>query len=80
MVIPLKKSAIGADMRVIMVPDKRVSRDACQEATLVLDSLCDFEPGHFGLPPFIEKLEWARLLISFFCSSTQAVHNRISHW
>ena len=39
-------------MRVIMVPDKRVSRDACHEATLVLDSLVDFAPEHFGLPPF----------------------------
>jgi pseudouridine 5'-phosphatase len=45
------RAANAAGMQVVMVPDKK-----CQEmrehATLVLDSLEDFQPELFGLPPF----------------------------
>jgi len=46
------KSAISANMRCVMVPDSNMPKELTQEATLVLNSLLDFKPEIFGLPPF----------------------------
>lgn len=48
------QSAVSAGMQVIMVPEKYVDEEKCQKATLVLNSLADFKPELFGLPPFKE--------------------------
>lgn len=45
-------AAYNAGMQVVMVPDRRVSDEDRKFATLVLDSLLDFKPEEFGLPPF----------------------------
>lgn len=41
-----------AQMQTVMVPDKIVSMDQRKEATIVLDSLQQFQPELFGLPKF----------------------------
>lgn len=41
-----------AQMHTVMVPDKRVSMEHRKEATIVLDSLQQFQPELFGLPKF----------------------------
>lgn len=46
------KAAVAAGMQSVMVPDKIVAAEQRKEATLVLDSLIDFKPEMFGLPPF----------------------------
>lgn len=35
-----------------MVPDPRVPKELTNDATLVINSLLDFKPELFGLPPF----------------------------
>lgn len=46
------RAAVSAGMQSIMVPDKIVLPEQRKEATLVLESLDQFKPQIFGLPPF----------------------------
>ncbi|KAH9632005.1 hypothetical protein HF086_016565 [Spodoptera exigua] len=46
------KAAKAAGMQVVMVPDPRVPKELTSDATLVINSLLDFQPELFGLPPF----------------------------
>ncbi|KAL4711326.1 hypothetical protein ACJJTC_019167 [Scirpophaga incertulas] len=46
------KAANAAGMQVVMVPAHQLDRELTRHATLVLRSLCDFQPELFGLPPF----------------------------
>lgn len=46
------KAAKSAGMQVVMVPDSHVTEDQKKDATVVLDTLLDFKPELFGLPPF----------------------------
>lgn len=49
------RAAIAANCPVVMVPEDYVTAEMRKEATLCLDSLEDFQPEVFGLPPFDKK-------------------------
>lgn len=46
------KAGIAAGMQVVMVPDETVTAERRAEATIVIESLEDFQPELFGLPKF----------------------------
>lgn len=46
------RAACLAGMQSVMVPDSAVAEELRQEATVVIDSLENFQPELFGLPPF----------------------------
>lgn len=46
------RAATLAGMQSVMVPDPQVAEELRTEATLVLNSLLEFKPELFGLPPF----------------------------
>lgn len=45
-------AAVKAGMQVVMVPDPNVPEEMRKDATIVLNSLTEFRPEDFGLPPF----------------------------
>jgi HAD superfamily hydrolase (TIGR01509 family) len=50
------KAALAAGMQVILVPDKRIDLSHIKiEPTQTLDSLNDFKPELYGLPPFLDS-------------------------
>ena len=48
------EAARAANMQCVMIPDERIPTEQRQQATLALQSLADFQPETFGLPPFDE--------------------------
>lgn len=48
-------AALAAGMQVVAIPDRRISKDKVNGATVILNSLMDFIPDDFGLPTFNEE-------------------------
>ncbi len=46
------QAGISAGCPVIAIPDPNMEKSRYSDATEVLDSLLDFQPQHYGLPPF----------------------------
>jgi pseudouridine-5'-monophosphatase len=46
-------AARAADMQVVVVPDPNMDKARYGDATLILDSLHQFDPASFGLPPLV---------------------------
>ncbi|XP_076277337.1 pseudouridine-5'-phosphatase isoform X1 [Lasioglossum baleicum] len=46
------KAALSAGMQVVMVPDAMLPKQYIENPTLIINSLEDFKPEMFGLPPF----------------------------
>ncbi|XP_034189971.2 pseudouridine-5'-phosphatase isoform X1 [Osmia lignaria lignaria] len=46
------KAALSAGMQVIMVPDPRLPKHYIENPTLIINSLEEFQPEVFGLPPY----------------------------
>lgn len=46
------KAAFNAGMQVVMVPDPMLPNHYIENPTLILNSLEEFQPELFGLPPY----------------------------
>ncbi|XP_076246812.1 pseudouridine-5'-phosphatase isoform X2 [Calliopsis andreniformis] len=46
------KAALNAGMQVVMVPDSRLPKHYIENPTLIINSLDEFRPEMFGLPPY----------------------------